>query len=106
MGSPYLVLRHCANFLHRLRKETGDQRYYAPMEKENISLLRLTIISCYRPFREWLQCALPCVHRSSPDNRTEVLLYDKMILLLDTWWVSFLYQTLEETQKNSFPGPP
>ena len=43
---------HYINLLHRLRKETGDQRYYAPMEKDNLSLLRLTIISCYRPFRE------------------------------------------------------
>jgi len=49
----------------RLRKETGDQRYYAPMEKQGISLLQLTIISCYRPF--------------------QVLLYDRMVLLLDTW---------------------
>ncbi|KAF9785518.1 major facilitator superfamily domain-containing protein [Thelephora terrestris] len=49
----------------RLRKETGDERYYSLLEKENPSLLRLTIISCYRPF--------------------QVLLYDRMVLLLDIW---------------------
>jgi hypothetical protein len=49
----------------RLRKETGDQRYYAPMEKDNLSLLQLTIISCSRPFL--------------------LLLYDRMVLLLDIW---------------------
>ncbi|KAF9650493.1 MFS general substrate transporter [Thelephora ganbajun] len=62
----------------RLRKETGDQRYYAPMEKENVSLLRLTIISCYRPF--------------------QVLLYDRMVLLLDIWTaliLGILYLTFQ-----------
>lgn len=49
----------------RLRNATGEQRYYAPLERENPSLLRLTIISCYRPF--------------------QVLLYDRMVLLLDIW---------------------
>ena len=49
-----MFLGHGTDFHHRLRKETGDQRYYAPMERENTSLLQLTIISCYRPFRERL----------------------------------------------------
>jgi len=35
----------------RLREMTGNQNYYAPLEKENASLGRAIIISCYRPFR-------------------------------------------------------
>ncbi|KAE8373502.1 major facilitator superfamily domain-containing protein [Aspergillus bertholletiae] len=34
----------------RLRKETGDKRYYAPIEKMEKSVSQTIIRSCYRPF--------------------------------------------------------
>jgi hypothetical protein len=105
VGPRVFVLQVSCQFFHRLRKETGDQRYHAPMEKENISLLRLTIISCYRPFREWLRCALPCRSFSFSENQAEVLLYDRMVLLLDIWWVNLPHRVPEETQRNPFSGP-
>ncbi|KAI0283758.1 major facilitator superfamily domain-containing protein [Russula brevipes] len=49
----------------RLREMTGNQNYYAPLEKENASLGRAIIISCYRPF--------------------QLLLCDRMVLLIDLW---------------------
>jgi hypothetical protein len=36
----------------RLRNETGDERYRAPIELEDKRLLRRLIISCYKPFGE------------------------------------------------------
>ncbi|KUL88762.1 hypothetical protein ZTR_03564 [Talaromyces verruculosus] len=35
----------------RLRKETGDQRYIAPIEKMDKSVAQTVIRSCYRPFQ-------------------------------------------------------
>ncbi|KAH0834304.1 major facilitator superfamily domain-containing protein [Lanmaoa asiatica] len=49
----------------RLRKATGDASYYAPLDKVQDSLARSIIVSCYRPF--------------------QLLLFDRMVLLLDTW---------------------
>lgn len=34
----------------KLRKETGDDRWHAPIEKMNRSILQTVIRSCYRPF--------------------------------------------------------
>jgi hypothetical protein len=36
----------------RLRKERGDERYHAEIEKQDKNLLQSIALSCYRPFRE------------------------------------------------------
>ncbi|KZO98234.1 MFS general substrate transporter [Calocera viscosa TUFC12733] len=49
----------------RLRKETGDNRYYAPMERMKKSILRTVATSCYTPFN--------------------ILLHEPMAFLLNLW---------------------
>ncbi|KAH9947262.1 MFS general substrate transporter [Amylocystis lapponica] len=49
----------------RLRKETGDDKYYAPLERQDKSVWRGILFSCYTPF--------------------QLLLYDRMALFLDIW---------------------
>ncbi|KAG6377998.1 major facilitator superfamily domain-containing protein [Boletus reticuloceps] len=49
----------------RLRMATGDANYYAPLDKVQGNLAQSILISCYRPF--------------------QLLLFDRMTLLLDTW---------------------
>ncbi|TFK24141.1 MFS general substrate transporter [Coprinopsis marcescibilis] len=59
---PILVKRKAV----RLRRDTGDSRYYAPIEREGSKNMAQEILtSCYRPF--------------------QLLLFDHMALLLDTW---------------------
>ncbi|KIY50669.1 MFS general substrate transporter [Fistulina hepatica ATCC 64428] len=49
----------------RLRKETSDSRYWAPIEREGKHLGHAILVSCYKPF--------------------QLLLFDRMALLLDIW---------------------
>ncbi|KAF7421327.1 hypothetical protein PC9H_011849 [Pleurotus ostreatus] len=49
----------------RVRKSTGNTKYYAPLEKVNSSIFGKILVSCYRPF--------------------QLILYDRMALLLDVW---------------------
>ncbi|KAJ7467084.1 major facilitator superfamily domain-containing protein [Mycena latifolia] len=49
----------------KLRKETGGKSYWAPLDRQDISLTRSLLLSCYVPFK--------------------LLLFDRMALLLDTW---------------------
>ncbi|KAJ3729655.1 major facilitator superfamily domain-containing protein [Lentinula raphanica] len=49
----------------RLRKSTGDNNYFAPLERSEINLGQAILISCYKPF--------------------QLVLYDRMALLLNTW---------------------
>ncbi|QRV91610.1 major facilitator superfamily transporter [Ceratobasidium sp. AG-Ba] len=49
----------------RLRKTTGEDRWWAPLERSDRSLVWTIIVSCYKPF--------------------EILLYEPMALLLDIW---------------------
>ncbi|KAJ7646641.1 MFS general substrate transporter [Roridomyces roridus] len=49
----------------RLRKETGDERYWAPLDRRETSLSRSLVLSCYVPL--------------------QLLIFDRMALLLDTW---------------------
>ncbi|KIY46149.1 MFS general substrate transporter [Fistulina hepatica ATCC 64428] len=49
----------------RLRKETGSSKYWAPIERQDKHLGHAILVSCYRPF--------------------QLLLFDRMALLLDTW---------------------
>ncbi|KAF9034818.1 MFS general substrate transporter [Panaeolus papilionaceus] len=58
---PLLVTRKA----HRMRKKTGDDRYWAPLEQGNCNLWRRIAVSCYRPF--------------------QLLFHDRMALLLDIW---------------------
>lgn len=44
----------CSLPLRRLRKSTGDERYYAPLDRRSGTLLHLIAVSCYRPFGERL----------------------------------------------------
>jgi len=58
---PVILKRKAA----RLRKTTGDAGFYAPLDKSTDGLARAIILSCYKPF--------------------ELLLLDRMALLLATW---------------------
>ncbi|KAI0829409.1 MFS general substrate transporter [Trametes gibbosa] len=49
----------------RLRKSTGDEKWYAPIERQEYKLVRMILNSCRTPF--------------------ELLIYDRMALLLDIW---------------------
>ncbi|KAJ7141175.1 major facilitator superfamily domain-containing protein [Mycena epipterygia] len=49
----------------RLRQTTGDQSYWAPLDRHDISLTRSLLLSCYVPFK--------------------LLSFDRMALLLDIW---------------------
>ncbi|KAG8709133.1 hypothetical protein FRC08_018524 [Ceratobasidium sp. 394] len=49
----------------KLRKATGEERWWAPLEKSNRSITRSIIVSCYKPF--------------------EILAFEPMALLLDIW---------------------
>ncbi|KAK7046011.1 hypothetical protein VNI00_007006 [Paramarasmius palmivorus] len=48
-----------------LRKRTGDDKYWAPLDKQENNLTKAIMVSCYKPF--------------------ELIVYDRMILLLNTW---------------------
>lgn len=39
--------------IHRLRKSTGDERYWAPLDQRQESLLYAIMMSCYVPFSEY-----------------------------------------------------
>lgn len=58
---PYLLKRKAA----KLRNQTGDDRYWAPLDRRPHSLARSLLLSCYVPF--------------------ELLIVDQMALLLDLW---------------------
>ncbi|OCH93586.1 MFS general substrate transporter [Obba rivulosa] len=49
----------------RLRKKTGDDRYHAPIEREEKSLSHMILLSCYVPFK--------------------LIFYERMALALDIW---------------------
>ncbi|OSX60466.1 hypothetical protein POSPLADRAFT_1075116 [Postia placenta MAD-698-R-SB12] len=49
----------------KLRKETGDEKYWAPLDRREGSLAHAIMVSCYTPFK--------------------LLFYDRMALFLDTW---------------------
>ncbi|KAG2111482.1 major facilitator superfamily domain-containing protein [Suillus clintonianus] len=49
----------------RLRKSTGDPKFYAPLDRREGTLASAILVSCYRPF--------------------QLLLFDRMALLLDSW---------------------
>lgn len=59
--APVLLKRKAA----RLREQTGNPKYYAPLDKRQGSLASAILISCYKPF--------------------QLLLFDRMALLLNTW---------------------
>ncbi|TCD65444.1 hypothetical protein EIP91_002657, partial [Steccherinum ochraceum] len=59
--SPVLRKRKAA----KLRKTTGDQRYWAPLDQRHTSMLYSILMSCYVPFKH--------------------LALDRMALLLDFW---------------------
>ncbi|KAJ7680960.1 major facilitator superfamily domain-containing protein [Mycena polygramma] len=49
----------------KLRKETGDQSYWAPLDRRETTLARSLLLSCYVPFK--------------------LLIFERMALLLDIW---------------------
>ncbi|KAF7357880.1 RNA polymerase II-associated protein [Mycena venus] len=59
--APVLLKRKAA----KLRKETGDQTYWAPLDRHDTSFARSLLLSCYVPFK--------------------LLIFERMALLLDTW---------------------
>ncbi|KAG9310763.1 major facilitator superfamily domain-containing protein [Chiua virens] len=67
----------------RLRKVTGNVSYYAPSDNVQDGLVKSMMISCYRPFRMF--CKVPS-RRRKLIKVTELLIFDRMALLLDTWY--------------------
>ncbi|KAI6118228.1 major facilitator superfamily domain-containing protein [Pisolithus sp. B1] len=59
--APVLLKKKAA----RLRKQTGNPKYYAPLDRRQGNLASAVLISCYKPF--------------------QLLLFDRMALLLNTW---------------------
>ncbi|KAI6167729.1 MFS general substrate transporter [Pisolithus thermaeus] len=59
--APVLLKKKAA----RLRKQTRNPKYYAPLDRRQGSLASAVLISCYKPF--------------------QLLLFDRMALLLNTW---------------------
>ncbi|KAG1840646.1 major facilitator superfamily domain-containing protein [Suillus subluteus] len=49
----------------RLRKSTGDAKFYAPLDRREGTLTSAILVSCYKPF--------------------QLLIFDRMALLLDSW---------------------
>ncbi|KAL6306779.1 major facilitator superfamily domain-containing protein [Sparassis latifolia] len=49
----------------RMRKETGNDKYYAPLDRREQSIFNAILFSCYTPF--------------------QLILFDRMALALDTW---------------------
>jgi hypothetical protein len=67
----------------RLRKETGDERYRAPMETQDKNIWKSLVVSCYKPFRQ-----LPSIidyHACADEPDSELLIYERMVLLIDVW---------------------
>jgi len=58
---PVLLKRKAA----RVRKETGDDKFWAPLDRRDGTLGHAIMLSCYVPFK--------------------LLMYDRMALFLDTW---------------------
>lgn len=58
---PVILKRKAA----RLRRETGNPKYYAPIERTQRGIFRAILISCYVPFK--------------------ILAFERMALLLDLW---------------------
>ncbi|KAK7018861.1 RNA polymerase II-associated protein [Favolaschia claudopus] len=59
--APVLLKRKAA----KLRQESGDSKYWAPLDRRETTLTRLLVLSCYVPFK--------------------LLIFERMALLLDTW---------------------
>ncbi|ESK91477.1 hypothetical protein Moror_2609 [Moniliophthora roreri MCA 2997] len=62
----------------KLRKTTGDSNYWAPLDHHNKDLMKSILVSCYKPF--------------------ELIFYDRMVLLLNTWTaliLGILYLTFQ-----------
>ncbi|KAF8920630.1 MFS general substrate transporter [Mucidula mucida] len=59
--APVLLKRKAA----RLRKTTGNAKYWAPLDRQNKNLLHAVVVSCYTPF--------------------QLMVYDRMALLLNIW---------------------
>ncbi|KAI0334806.1 MFS general substrate transporter [Cubamyces sp. BRFM 1775] len=57
-----VILKHKAR---KLRKSSGDEKYYAPLERQEHSLFRMVLFSIYTPF--------------------QLLIFDRMALALDVW---------------------
>ncbi|KAJ3544006.1 hypothetical protein NM688_g5793 [Phlebia brevispora] len=85
--APVLVKNKAA----RLRKATGDDRYWAPLDRRQHSMLHAMVLSCYVPFK--------------------LLFLDPMALLLDLWsalLLGILYLTFQAFpiifgEKHHFP---
>jgi cyanate permease len=66
----------------RKRKETGDDRYYSPLERKTQSLSRALYLSIFTPFRSYPQTLL---NRTRAELLEELMAYDRMALFLNLW---------------------
>jgi len=61
VGPTHILPHSSPHFLHyRLRKSTGDPRYWAPLDRRGDSLWSAIAVSCYRPFRAFISTC--CLH--------------------------------------------
>lgn len=67
----------------RLRKSTGDPKFFAPLDRREGSLTSSILISCYTPFRKSSGAIFSVI--SNDACPPELLLFDRMALLLDSW---------------------
>lgn len=68
---------------NRLRQASGDDRYWAPLDQREKSLARSIMQSIYVPFGESPHAVHNGLHLTV---YIELLLYDRMALLLDVWY--------------------
>jgi hypothetical protein len=67
---------------YRLRKSTGDLKYYTSLEKAEKNVFKAVMFSCYTPFSKQRLHFFP---PTALNLWLELLLFDRMALLLNTW---------------------
>ena len=79
--STWYVRTSLTTELSRLRK-IESEKYYAPIEVQKHSLFHMILFSIYTPFSK---CDAPLDSTWGSDLILELLLFDRMALLLDIW---------------------
>lgn len=71
---------------HRLRKETGDLRIWALLERQSTHVGQAIAISCYQPFGIMVHIHIFLTITNLVTGITiALLLFDHMAFLLDLW---------------------
>jgi hypothetical protein len=84
-------LTHYYYVYDRVRRETGDSRYFSTFDNRTKSVATILKISISKPFRECffvlsLFASKVCAIKSVDERGVTVLMfYEPMVLLLDIW---------------------